>query len=230
MIRIWARTPSSDKRWNYSYQQLSLIQTLFESLICGRYYARDWGYRHTKITAPASEEKETETCILKVRLKSGPEKCFNRQLNNVQWKHAHKRTSSAHGDKGRLHRVGNIFFPGSWRYSRSLPARKQDEEFPRNQERPFSLFNCFLEPKLSSMTSQAAIWGHWVQRTPGSSSVTTQQKETAESSGQELRSQTDGVHNLASGITSCVSLDNLLNLSGSWFPHLCYGNNNSTYS
>lgn len=110
MIRIWARTPSSDKRWNYSYQQLSLIQTLFESLICGRYYARDWGYRHTKITAPASEEKETETCILKVRLKSGPEKCFNRQLNNVQWKHAHKRTSSAHGDKGRLHRVGNIFF------------------------------------------------------------------------------------------------------------------------
>lgn len=67
--RRWARIPSSNKNWNYSYQQLSLIRTFFEGLICGRYYARDWGCRHAKITAPVLEEK-TETCTLKVSLKS----------------------------------------------------------------------------------------------------------------------------------------------------------------
>lgn len=56
---------------------------MFEGLMGARYYARDWRWRHAKVTAPALEGDGDSD----VHIKTEPDKHFDKWLNNVRWKH-----------------------------------------------------------------------------------------------------------------------------------------------
>lgn len=122
-----------------------------------------------------------------------------------------------------------FFFSSSWRFSRSLPGRIQDEGGSKHQEDPFFLFHWLPETKLFH-TSQAAQQGHWVLRTSWSSSVTELwgSTEYGKSSGSGPKLTTP--HSLTWAVTSCVTLGNSLNFPGSRFLQPEYGNNYSSHS
>lgn len=133
---------------------------------------KDQRGRHASDTALALQgDRCRHTC------KNCAWKGFDTGLNTLLNTHTHTHTkegaaSSAYGDQGRAQKRGQSFLQGLRRTRRSLPGRKQAEEYPSHQESTLSPSRHVLATRPLSHMRQA-IQGHRGQRPAGHSSVTT---------------------------------------------------------